>query len=311
MSESSYSLSVNKANSGLRLDIFVVDSISSLTRQRVQSLVQDGVVLVNGFNRKSSYRLTEGDMVTVEVPEPVPVSLVPENIPLHILGEDKDIIVIVKPPGLVVHPAAGNFEHTLVHGLLYHCHDLSGIGGELRPGIVHRLDKYTSGVMVAAKNDMAHQSLVDQFRERRVEKIYHAIVAGTFADAQGVIEEPIGRHPVQRKKMTVLEGGGRHAVTHWRVHSTYGEYSLVELRLETGRTHQIRVHMAHLGCPVVGDQVYGGRKARQLSWVKRQCLHSSSLTFSHPRTGKMESYTAPLWSDMERVLDRLRTEQIK
>ncbi len=311
MSESPYSFWVNKESQGLRLDIFVVDSVSSLTRQRIQSLIKGGDVMVNGIVRKNSYRLLEGDMVIVEVPEPVPVSLIPENIPLHILAEDKDIIVITKPPGLVVHPAAGNFEHTLVHGLLYHCHDLSGIGGELRPGIVHRLDKDTSGVMVAAKNDMAHQSLVDQFRERKVEKVYHAILAGVPAAERGVINEPIGRHPVHRKKMTVVSNAGRHAITHWRVIANYGVYSLVKLRLETGRTHQIRVHMAHLGCPVAGDQVYGGRKARELTKAGRQCLHSSTLAFTHPRTGMKVSFTAPLWYDMEEVLASLRGGEIK
>jgi 23S rRNA pseudouridine1911/1915/1917 synthase len=290
-----------------RLDLFVavLDEYSSLTRSRIQKLIRAGHILVNDQLKKSGYQLQCDDIVSIVIPSPKVVSIVPENIALDILYEDDDLIAVSKPPGLVVHPANGHDSGTLVNALLHHCCNLSGINGELRPGIVHRLDKDTSGVMVAAKNDLAHHRLVDQFQSRSVEKIYHAILSGVPTLSSGKIESAIGRHRVNRKKMAVLENGGKHAVTLWDVMEVFGAYSFVKLRLETGRTHQIRVHMASIGCPVAGDQLYG-KKNSGLFKIDRQCLHSSTLSLDHPRTGERMQFSSNLWPDIQVILDALR-----
>ncbi|MBC8317660.1 MAG: RluA family pseudouridine synthase [Desulfobulbaceae bacterium] len=298
---------MSSQHKGKRLDLFVADleEFDSFTRSRIQKLIRSGNILVNTQAKKSGYQLQIDDQVSIAVPPPKEISLAPESIPLQVLYEDDDLISIVKPPGLVVHPANGHESGTLVHALLHLCTNLSGINGELRPGIVHRLDKDTSGVMVAAKNDMAHHGLVKQFQNRSVKKIYHAILAGIPRTSEGRIESPIGRHPIKRKKMAVLESGGRHAVTLWEVKEVFDSYSFVRLRLETGRTHQIRVHMASIGCPVAGDSLYGKKNTGSLE-IDRQCLHSSILSITHPVSGEKLTFTAPLWPDMEVVLQSLR-----
>lgn len=307
MPEEKYLFRITPHQKGKRLDLFVadLDEFLSLTRSRIQKLIRAGNILVNDQEKKSGYQLQCDDTVIITIPPPQAVSLLPESISLDILYEDDDLIAVSKPPGLVVHPANGHDSGTLVNALLYHCCNLSGISGELRPGIVHRLDKDTSGVMVAAKNDLSHHRLAEQFQSRSVEKIYHAILAGVPRVTSGKIESAIGRHPVKRKKMAVLENGGKHAVTLWEVKEVFGSYSFVKLRLETGRTHQIRVHMASMGCPVAGDQLYGKKNSGLLK-IDRQCLHSSTLSLDHPRTGERMLFSSNLWPDMQVILDTLR-----
>ena len=293
-----------------RLDAFLAAALpaSTLSRSRIKELIERGEVLVNGALVKAACRLGDGDQIVVVVPEPRKSVLRPEEVAFTILYEDEDLVVIAKPPDTVVHPGCGHQTGTLVHGLLFHCGDLAGIGGEERPGIVHRLDKDTSGVMVVAKNDLAHQSLVNQFKARHVSKVYLAIVNGCPKDETGRIDRPIGRHPSQRRKMAINEAG-RRAVTNWRVLESFAEgFALLELGLETGRTHQIRVHMAASGNPVTGDLLYGRQDRRFCAelGVFRQCLHSYRLGFSHPRTGEKLLFTAPLWPDLQQVLDLLR-----
>lgn len=304
-----FRLEVEAKATGLRLDAYLArrELRPGVTRSLVQRLIQAGNVLVGGQARKSGYRVRAGELIEVCLPPPKPSVLRPEEVAFQILYEDEDLAVIAKPPGIVVHPACGNETGTLVHGLLLRCSSLSGISGEQRPGIVHRLDKGTSGVMVVAKNDRSHQALSAQFKERRVEKIYRALVEGRMAAESGRIDLPIGRHPVQRKKMAVLPVGGREAATNWRVLEELPGASYLEIRLETGRTHQIRVHLDHLGHPVVGDTLYGPKKQHVLGVeVARQCLHAYQLSFFHPVSGERLTFRAPVWPDMEEILNCLR-----
>ncbi len=285
-------------SSGLRLDHYLAVALPQLSRSRIQALIKEGHILVNGACVKPGEKLREGWQVSVHEPEPVPAAnAAPEDIPLTILFEDDDLVVLDKAAGIVVHPAAGNPSGTLVNALLHHCTKLSGIGGELRPGIVHRLDKETSGCLVVAKNDLAHQGLARQFAEREVLKVYLALAAGVFAKKSGVIQTCIGRHPVHRKKMAVLaEGKGRAAVTDYRVLKELpgGGGSLVECTLHTGRTHQIRVHLKHLGHPLLGDELYGRRGN-----YPRQMLHAWKLGFHHPRTGEWMEFQATIPADFQ------------
>ena len=294
---------------GQRLDQYLASRFEreGLTRSRIQQLIRSGMVLVNGIPLKAKHILQAGDALTVTIPPQIPSHLIPEQVDFITLHEDEDLIVLIKPPGVVVHPAAGHSTATLVHGLLHHCGGLSGINGELRPGIVHRLDKDTSGVMVVAKTDYAHQALAAQFKEREVTKIYQALVDGRPIGESGRVSLPIGRHPVHRKKMAIREDG-REAVTNWRVLERFAQgLALLELGLETGRTHQIRVHMAALSHPVAGDPVYGRKNpCYQELGIIRQCLHAHTLAFSHPRTGEDLRFTAPLWPDMLQALELLR-----
>lgn len=280
-----------------------------MTRSRIQQLIRAETVLVNGIVRKAKYLLQAGDNLSLAIPpETSSVSeLIGEPVAFVTLHEDDDLIVVAKPPGVVVHPGSGHSTATLVHGVLHHCGELSAINGDLRPGIVHRLDKDTSGVMVVAKTDFAHQALADQFKRREVKKIYQALVDGKPIGQAGRVELPIGRHPVHRKKMAVREDG-REAVTNWRVLERFVQgFALLELGLETGRTHQIRVHMAALSHPVAGDPVYGRKNSRYPELgITRQCLHAHTLSFSHPRTGENLRFTAPLWPDMLYTLELLR-----
>jgi 23S rRNA pseudouridine1911/1915/1917 synthase len=294
---------------GQRLDLYLACQLDpeGLTRSRIQQLIRAEMVLVNGVARKAKYLLAAGDRLTLTIPPQPPSELIGEPVAFVTLHEDDDLIVLAKPPGIVVHPASGHRTATLVHGLLHHCGGLSGINGELRPGIVHRLDKDTSGVMVVAKTDFTHQALADQFKRREVKKIYQALVDGRPNGQAGRVALPIGRHPVQRKKMAVREDG-REAVTNWRVLERFAQgLALLELGLETGRTHQIRVHMAALSHPVAGDPVYGRKNPLSAEiGITRQCLHAHTLAFRHPRSGENLQFTAPLWPDMLYTLGLLR-----
>ena len=292
---------------GERLDVFLARMAiqgDPLSRSRIQKLITDGNVTVDGKPAKASLRLAAGAVVAVELPEPEATDIAPENIPLDILYEDEDVIVVNKARGMVVHPAAGVSSGTLVNALLAHCKDLSGINGALRPGIVHRLDKDTSGVMIAAKNDTAHRSLAEQIQEKTAKRVYWAILTGNIPEEEGVIHGAIGRNPKDRQKMAVVRENGKDATTNFRVLERFGAYTLAECRLMTGRTHQIRVHMAYIGHPVLGDPKYGAKKCPFS--IEGQALHSKTLMFTHPRTGEKMEFEAPLPEDMQIILDELR-----
>ncbi len=292
---------------GERLDVFLTRMMPELSRSHIQKIISAGGSLVDGQARRASYPLSPGEEVLFLLPEAQAVDIVAEDLPLDILYEDADIIVINKARGMVVHPAAGVFSGTLVNALLAHCTDLSGINGDIRPGIVHRLDKDTSGVMVAAKNDAAHISLSEQIRTKVAQRVYSAIVTGDIAEPAGVIHGAIGRSPKDRQKMAVVTRNGKDATTHFRVLEHFGRYTLVECRLETGRTHQIRVHMTYIGHPVLGDPIYGKKKCPFA--IRGQALHSRTLSLLHPVSGERMQFTAPLPEDMVEILNRLRQEK--
>ena len=309
--------SVSEADKAQRLDAFVVLQMQDLTRSRVQDLIKSGFVRVNHSLSKPGYRLKPGDHVEVTLPPPEPLRLEPEAVTFEIVYEDSWLIVVNKPPGVVVHPAPGHFTGTLVHGLLRHCTDLSGIGGVMRPGIVHRLDKDTSGLMVVAKNDEAHAFLSRQFKAGEIRKRYVALVHGIVKGAKGEIDLPIGRHPVRRKEMSVQPSKGRGARTLWeKEEELAGLFSLLSVSPKTGRTHQIRVHLSHIGYPIVGDPVYGHRRSWWkkrfseepvvLSRIERQMLHAGSLGFVHPQGGGYREFTAPVPPDMSLVIEMLK-----
>jgi len=287
---------------GERLDVFVAENMEQLSRSAVQNLIKTGKVLVNGERAKASYHLREGEAVEVEVPEAQAVSIEPQNIPLDIIYQDEDLAVVDKPKGLVVHPAHGNWDNTMVNALLFHINDLSGINGELRPGIVHRLDKDTSGVMVVAKNDSAHRSLAEQIRVHSIRREYIALVHGVIKENLGTIDAPIGRSKLDRKKMAVTKDG-RPAVSHYEVLQRFANYCLVKVSLMTGRTHQIRVHFAYIKHPVVGDPLYGSSKKH--FDLDSQALHAHLLGFNHPRSGEYMEFSSSLPSYFERVLTEL------
>ena len=309
-----HTYTVLEADAGARLDLFL-SRVTELSRARVQALIEKGnVTLDSGVRANKKTVLSCGDSVTLCLPAPTPIEATPEPIPLDIVYEDEDLLVINKPEGMVVHPAPGAPCGTLVNALLFYLGDrLSGIGGALRPGIVHRIDKDTSGLLVVAKNDAAHQHLADQLKVHRVRRVYHAIAIGNLREDEGTVDAPIGRHPTDRKKMAVLRGVGAHArdaVTHYRVLERFAGMCHVECRLETGRTHQIRVHMASLGHPLLGDPVYGGANHQfcesHPTLIHGQCLHAAELSLIHPRTGEEMHFTCPLPEDMERILEMLR-----
>ena len=288
-----------------RLDLFLVRRLPDLSRSYAQRLIADGQVTVDGTARKANYKLRGGEEIVCTMPPAEEIEICAEDIPLDILYEDADIIVVNKARGMVVHPAAGIYTGTLVNALLWHCHDLSGINGALRPGIVHRLDKDTSGVMVAAKNDMAHHYLARQIRDKDVRREYRAIVHGNIVPRAGVITGDIGRHPTDRKKMAIVRENGKPATTHFEVLERFGSYTYVSCRLETGRTHQIRVHMTSIGHPLVGDPKYTAKKSPFA--IVGQALHSLTLSLTHPRTGTEMTFTAPLPADMEEILHTLHS----
>ena len=297
---------------GQRIDTVIAER-EKISRSAGAKLVEAGAVLVNSKTVAKNYKIRENDIIEIFHPEVKECEIEPQNIPLNIVYEDNDIIVINKESGMVVHPAAGNPDGTLVNALLYHCGDsLSGVGGVARPGIVHRIDKDTSGLLVVAKNDFAHNSLSDQLKTHSVSRVYHAIVIGNLRELSGTVNEPIGRHPVDRKKMAVIKNEdytSREAITHYRVLKRYHGFDYVQCVLETGRTHQIRVHMAYLGHPLLGDEVYGGNKTRFQSMHKDcihgQCLHAKELHLSHPITDDRMTFTSKLPDDFERVLELL------
>lgn len=288
-----------------RLDLFLVRRLPDLSRSYAQRLIADGQVTVDGTARKANYKLRGGEEIVCTMPPAEEIEICAEDIPLDILYEDADIIVVNKARGMVVHPAAGIYTGTLVNALLWHCHDLSGINGALRPGIVHRLDKDTSGVMVAAKNDMAHHYLARQIRDKDARREYRAIVHGNIVPRAGVITGDIGRHPTDRKKMAIVRENGKPATTHFEVLERFGDYTYVSCRLETGRTHQIRVHMTSIGHPLVGDPKYTAKKNPFA--IVGQALHSLTLSLTHPRTGTEMTFTAPLPADMEEILHTLHS----
>jgi 23S rRNA pseudouridine1911/1915/1917 synthase len=288
---------------GERLDQYLRNELPEHSRAFLQKLIEQGDVVVNGSRAKASYKIRVGDKIQVEVPAPRPLETLPEEIALDVLFEDDDLIVVNKPAGLVVHPAVGNYEHTLVNALLHHCRgELAGIGGVERPGIVHRLDKGTSGCIVVAKTDLAHKGLVAQFKSREVKKIYRAVCWGKLAHPGGRIETVIGRSERDRKKMSATTSRGRPAVTDYRVLKQFPDFALVELHIHTGRTHQIRVHMAHIGHPIVGDATYGRARLTNIS-VARPLLHAYKLSFTHPRSQKVMEFTAPVPDDMVKVCE--------
>jgi 23S rRNA pseudouridine1911/1915/1917 synthase len=306
----------------IRLDVFLTSRSIDISRSRIQSLIKSGEVKVNECRSRQSYKLKKGDRVSLLIPRATPHVLKPESVEFDIIYEDESLIVLNKPAGLVVHPAAGHATGTLVHGLLRHCHDLSGIGGVLRPGIVHRLDKDTSGIMVATKSDRSHTFLADQFKSGNVKKQYVALAHGVIRGDEGTIELPIGRHPKKRKQMSVQPAGGRRALTRWRkIEEFNGEFSLLSVSIKTGRTHQIRVHLSHIGHPVAGDPVYGyGQrwwkrhplyKKGVLPSIKRQMLHSKSLGFVHPDTEHYMEFEAPLPEDMANAVRILQSLSAK
>ena len=306
---------VDAAHAGLRADVFAAQ-IGGISRSAAARLMEDGCILLNGRSVSKNVKLAEGDVMTIDLPEPEPCEALPENIPLDIVYEDDDIIVINKPVGMVVHPAAGNPNGTLVNALLYHCGDqLSGIGGVIRPGIVHRIDKDTSGLLVVAKNDAAHVSLSEQLKTHTVSRVYHAIVLGNLKTDKGTIDAPIGRHPTDRKKMAVVRGEGltaREAITHYTVMERFGHMTHVRCELETGRTHQIRVHMASVGHPLLGDTVYGGGGTRfeadHRALITGQCLHAGQLRLIHPKTNEPKQFEAPMPQEMQKLLEILRKQ---
>jgi 23S rRNA pseudouridine1911/1915/1917 synthase len=304
---------VGVENAAQRLDLYLAGLLPDLSRTMLGQLIKAGGVLIDGKIRKSGYRIKQAEEVTVSIPAPAALDVIPEKVDFVIVHEDDDILVVSKPPGIVVHPSHSHSQGTLVHGLLHYLDELPVIGGEHRPGIVHRLDKDTSGLLIVAKNDQSHRYLSSLFKKRQIKKTYHAVVAGRLPSAEGFVDAQIGRHPVQRKKMAVAAERGRAAVTRWRVLDEFaGPFTYVELRPETGRTHQLRVHMASLGHPIIGDRLYGRKHCRYGGLViKRQCLHAYALSFTHPRSGKRMSFTAPVWADMQEIIDVLKGSHLQ
>ena len=289
---------------GKRIDVFAAENYEELSRSGLKKIIDTGGVTVNNKTVKANYKLRTGDIVTMNIPESVPLEIIPQNIPLDILYEDDDVIVINKPQGMVVHPAPGHYTDTLVNALLYHCGDsLSGINGIMRPGIVHRIDMDTSGVIMAAKNNNSHRSLALQLAEHSITRKYNAIVYNNIKEDEGTIDKPLGRNPSDRKKMAVVPGG-RRAVTHYRVLDRLGKFTYIEAQLETGRTHQIRVHMTYAGHPLLGDSVYGPKK--QPFNLKGQVLHARVLGFVHPVTGEYMEFESPLPEYFQKLLERCR-----
>ena len=296
---------VGEQEGGVRIDKYLADTAGQLSRSYIQKLLKEGRVLVNGKTVKASYVVEDEDVLSMDIPEAVEPEIEPEAMELDILYEDDDVILINKPKGMVVHPAAGHYSHTLVNGLMYHClGNLSGINGVLRPGIVHRIDMDTTGVLIVCKNDMAHNSIAAQLKEHSITRRYQAIVHGVIKEDEGSIDAPIGRHPVERKKMSINYNNGKPAVTHYKVLTRFKDFTHVECRLETGRTHQIRVHMASIRHPLLGDCVYGPARC-PVPGLTGQTLHAGVLGFIHPRTGAYMEFSAPLPDYFSKLLRTL------
>ncbi len=296
---------IDEENVSKRIDRYLSEVCPEMSRNRIQMLIDQKYVLVNSKEIKANYKCKCGDVISLEVPENQEMEAKPENIPLDIIYEDSEILVINKPKGMVVHPSAGNWEHTLVNALLYHCKDLSGINGVLRPGIVHRIDKDTSGLLAVAKNDAAHNALANQLRDKTMNRKYLALIDGVMEHDYGTIDAPIGRDEKDRQKMTVTEKNSKKAVTHFRVVERFKDKTLVECRLETGRTHQIRVHFQYIKFPIIGDPKYG-RKSQVMK--SGQMLHATQLTLRHPLSGEEMTFHAPLPEEFSKILDQLRKE---
>lgn len=298
-----YDWIIELEESGMRLDKFLSEQFEEWSRTQIQQWIKGGNIFVDGMTVKANYKLLENDEVILQVPPQKELSIDSEQIPLDIFYEDKDVIVVNKLRGMVVHPAPGHYTGTMVNALLYHCKDLSGINGVLRPGIVHRIDKDTSGLLMVAKNDLAHESLANQLKNHTVHRVYMAIVHGNIPHDIGTIDAPIGRDTKDRKKMSVTDKNSKNAVTHFVIKERFKEFTLVECKLETGRTHQIRVHMQYIGHPIAGDPLYGPKKTLKISG---QALHAKTLGFVHPRTGEALEYDSELPKDMSNLIDGLR-----
>lgn len=289
---------------GERIDKYLSEQLEEMTRSHIQKLIKENMVRVNGMAVKSNFKLSASDQIEVEIPELKEPDILPENIPLDILYEDQDILVVNKPKGMVVHPAPGHYTGTLVNAIMYHCKDnLSGINGVMRPGIVHRIDMDTTGSLLICKNDRAHQALAEQLKEHSITRKYHAIVHGRLKEDEGIIDKPIGRHPIDRKKMSVHCTNGREAITHYRVLKRFQQFTYIECQLETGRTHQIRVHMSSIGHPILGDQVYGPAKCPYK--LQGQTLHAKVLGITHPTTGEYMEFDAPLPDYFQGLLEKM------
>ncbi|MCY7780873.1 RluA family pseudouridine synthase [Bacillus haynesii] len=301
-----YDMTVHEQHKGERIDKYLTAVEADWSRTQVQQWIKEDRVLVNGNAVKANYKVQEGDAVSVHVPEPEPLDVTAEPMDLDIYYEDQDVLVVNKPRGMVVHPAPGHLTGTLVNGLMAHCDDLSGINGVMRPGIVHRIDKDTSGLLMVAKNDMAHESLVNQLVNKTVTRKYTALVHGVIPHDHGTIDAPIGRDKKDRQSMTVTRENGKHAVTHFEVIERFDDFTVVECQLETGRTHQIRVHMKYIGFPLAGDPKYGPKKTLDFNG---QVLHAGVLGFDHPRTGEYVEFEAPLPDDMKNLLDKIRNKR--
>ncbi|ARA85546.1 RluA family pseudouridine synthase [Bacillus paralicheniformis] len=301
-----YDMTVHEEHKGERIDKYLTAVEADWSRTQVQQWIKEDRVLVNGNAVKANYKVQDGDAVSVHVPEPEPLDVTAEPMDLDIYYEDQDVLVVNKPRGMVVHPAPGHLTGTLVNGLMAHCDDLSGINGVMRPGIVHRIDKDTSGLLMVAKNDMAHESLVNQLVNKTVTRKYTALVHGVIPHDHGTIDAPIGRDKKDRQSMTVTRENGKHAVTHFEVIERFDDFTVVECQLETGRTHQIRVHMKYIGFPLAGDPKYGPKKTVDFNG---QVLHAGVLGFDHPRTGEYVEFEAPLPDDMKNLLDKIRNKR--
>ena len=289
---------------GIRIDKFISEASDKISRSAAAKIIEDGGVSVNSKTVSKNYKCKENDKIIVTPPEAKPLEAVAQDIPLDIVYEDKDLLVVNKPKGMVVHPAAGNYEDTLVNALLYHCgNSLSGINGVIRPGIVHRIDKDTSGLLIVAKNDIAHAGLAKQIKEHSFERAYECVVHGNVKEDGGTVNQPIGRHPKERKKMAVTFKNSKNAVTHYEVIKRYGDFTHLRCTLETGRTHQIRVHMAYIGHPVAGDEVYGPKKVQK--GLNGQCLHAKHIGFVHPKTGQWLAFESPLPEYFTNFLNKL------
>ncbi len=303
ISSQKINICADKDASSNRIDKWICQQFPEFTRSMVQKIISDGEVTVNGKTISKNYKMSQGDMVEFIIPEPVELSAEPENIAVDIVYEDDDLLVVNKPKGMVVHPAAGNYSGTLVNALLYHCKGrLSSINGVIRPGIVHRIDKNTSGLLIVAKNDLSHAGLAQQIKEHSFTREYEAIVCGRFKENEGTVDAPIGRHKVDRKKMCVTDLNSKKAVTHFHVIDQYEKYAHIRLRLETGRTHQIRVHMKYIGHPVLGDDVYG----TEYKGITGQCLHAKKIGFVHPKTGEYLEFDSQLPEYFGNILNKLK-----
>ncbi|MGN0677032.1 MAG: RluA family pseudouridine synthase [Ruminococcus sp.] len=292
-------LNAEKSGTGQRIDKYISGNTENLTRSAIQNLIEKGKITVNGKAVSKNYKLRDGDNIEIEIPEPEILDVKPENIPLDIIYEDSDLLVVNKPKGMVVHPAHGNYNGTLVNALLYHCKDsLSGINGVIRPGIVHRIDKNTSGLLIVAKNDISHVKLSEQIKAHSFTREYEAIACGYFKEKSGTVDAPIGRHHTDRKKMCVTYENSKNAITHYEVIKQYGGYAHVRLKLETGRTHQIRVHLSYINHPVLGDDVYG----KPYKGIDGQCLHAKKIGFIHPSTGEYMEFSSGLPEYFQKIL---------